>query len=296
MAAEPDQLRSQVDPRQVAAALLRHAGRIGLRLIPGPRPAATSAPEPADAAPGAAVERGSPSASLPAPAAPSPIPQAPAAPRPIAAPRGKVPVITLNLVGAKLREPGDAPDLSLNAARLAAAERLVSGCTDCKLAPTRTRTVFGEGDPAARLVFVGEGPGADEDASGRPFVGRAGQLLDKMITAMRLRREQVFICNIVKCRPPGNRKPEPDEIAACDGHLMRQLEILRPDCMVALGATAATTLLQTQDALGRLRGKWYDWRGVRLMVTYHPSYLLRVPGDKAKAWDDLKMVMDFLKL
>jgi len=176
-------------------------------------------------------------------------------------------------------------------------------CTRCKLYKGRTKIVFGVGDPRAELMFVGEGPGADEDAQGEPFVGRAGQLLNNMIKAMGLRREDVYIANIVKCRPPGNRQPERDECETCSPFLMRQIATVKPKAMVALGATAAKNLLAINAPMSELRGRWYDfkpagsdpsWSGARLAVTYHPAFLLRDPRQKGEAWKDLQMVMKYL--
>ncbi len=176
-------------------------------------------------------------------------------------------------------------------------------CTRCKLHKGRTNLVFGVGNPRAELMFVGEGPGADEDAQGEPFVGRAGQLLNNMIKAMGLRREDVYIANIVKCRPPGNRTPETDECETCSPFLMRQIATIKPKVIVALGATAAKNLLAISSSLGELRGHWYDfkpagsdpsWPGARLAVTYHPAYLLRDPRQKGETWKDLQMVMKYL--
>jgi uracil-DNA glycosylase len=178
-------------------------------------------------------------------------------------------------------------------------------CTRCKLHKGRTKIVFGVGNPRAELMFVGEGPGADEDAQGEPFVGRAGQLLNNMIKAMGLRREDVYIANVVKCRPPGNRTPEPDECEICSPFLMRQIATIKPKVVVALGATAAKNLLAMNSSLGDLRGRFYDfnpagvrgdssWQGARLAVTYHPAYLLRDPRQKGEAWKDLQMVMKYL--
>lgn len=173
----------------------------------------------------------------------------------------------------------------------------VAGCRRCPLHETRSHTVFGEGDPAADLMFVGEGPGADEDRLGRPFVGRAGRLLDDIIEkGMGLRREQVFIANVVKCRPPGNRNPEPVEIASCTPYLHAQIDIIRPQVIVALGKFAAQTLLESKSPISRLRGRFFDYRGIRLMPTFHPSYLLRQPGDKRLAWEDIQQVMNLLSL
>lgn len=151
--------------------------------------------------------------------------------------------------------------------------------------------MYGQGNPNAELVFVGEGPGEDEDLSGLAFVGRAGELLTKMIAAMGYTRDQVYICNIVKCRPPGNRRPEPDEIEQCRPYVERQLEAIRPKAIVALGATATQSLLRTNTGITHLRNRWTEWNGIPVMPTFHPSYLLRAPGEKGKAWADLKLVM-----
>jgi DNA polymerase len=182
-----------------------------------------------------------------------------------------------------------ATDLSLEAIR-----EDIGECTRCKLHERRTKIVFGEGNPAARLVFVGEGPGADEDATGRPFVGRAGQLLDKIIAAIGLRREDVYITNIVKCRPPGNRAPERDEVATCEQFLFRQLALIRPRVIVALGSPAFQCLLRTRETITRARGQWRDWNGIKVLPTFHPAYLLRVPEKKREAWEDMKKVRDYL--
>ncbi len=198
--------------------------------------------------------------------APAPKAEAPApAPAP-AAPAG--PVRTLNEVRTEL---GD--------------------CKRCKLCNGRTQIVFGTGNPKAELVFVGEGPGADEDAQGVPFVGKAGQLLTKMIEAMGFKRDDVYICNVVKCRPPNNRNPEPDEIQACEPFLKAQLASIRPKVIVALGKFAAQTLLRVDTPITRLRGQWREYEGVPLMPTFHPAYLLRSPEEKKHAWLDLQQVM-----
>jgi uracil-DNA glycosylase family 4 len=164
-------------------------------------------------------------------------------------------------------------------------------CTRCKLHMTRKQIVFGDGSSKARLVFVGEGPGADEDEQGLPFVGRAGKLLTQMIEAMGLQRKDVYICNVVKCRPPGNRAPEPDEVTACSPFLLRQIDVMNPKVIVCLGAVAAKTLLNTTRGISQFRGQWLDWRGYKLMATYHPAYLLRNPPAKSEVWKDLQMVM-----
>jgi uracil-DNA glycosylase family 4 len=170
----------------------------------------------------------------------------------------------------------------------------VRACVKCKLHPLRKNAVPGEGNPRARLMFVGEAPGADEDIQGRPFVGKAGQLLTKMIEAMGLKREDVFIANILKCRPPGNREPQPDEITACVPYLAAQIQAINPEMIVALGRHAANTLIGSDEKMGALRGRFHEYKGRELMATFHPSYLLRSPGEKKKAWEDLKMVMSRL--
>jgi uracil-DNA glycosylase family 4 len=169
-------------------------------------------------------------------------------------------------------------------------------CTRCKLHKSRTNIVFGVGNPRAQLVFVGEGPGHDEDVQGEPFVGRAGKLLTQMIEAMGLRREDVYICNVVKCRPPENRLPEKDEIATCSPFLLRQLGVIQPKVICCLGACAAQTLLQTNQGISRFRGEWLDYRGSKLIATYHPAYLLRNPNAKGEVWKDLQKVMAVLGL
>lgn len=193
-----------------------------------------------------------------------------------------------------------------NAERLRALnENHVRACTKCGLAETRTQTVFGQGSPDANLVFVGEAPGFEEDRQGLAFVGRAGQLLTKMIAAMGLTRDDVFICNVLKCRPPNNRDPSADEILACSPYLHEQIETIQPRVLVALGAPAAKTLLNTAQAIGKLRGRFHDYYlsgvtgsgpSIPLMPTYHPAYLLRNASEKGKAWEDLQMVMARLGL
>lgn len=164
-------------------------------------------------------------------------------------------------------------------------------CQRCKLAGGRTQIVYGVGNPEADLVFVGEGPGADEDRQGEPFVGAAGQLLTRMIAAMGFDRQDVYICNVVKCRPPNNRAPEPDEVAACEPFLQRQLAAVKPRVIVALGKSAAAALLKTNAAISSYRGRFHSYQGVPLMPTYHPAYLLRTPSAKREVWEDLRKVM-----
>lgn len=179
-----------------------------------------------------------------------------------------------------------------DAALLEPLAREVAGCTKCRLCKTRKQTVFADGSPAARIMFIGEAPGADEDAQGVPFVGRAGQLLTRMIEdGMGLPRSSVYIANVLKCRPPENRNPEPDEIAACRGYLERQIDLVKPEVLVALGKFAAHFLLETEEGITRLRGKWGSYRGIPVMPTLHPSYLLRQPAQKKEAWEDLLAVL-----
>lgn len=172
----------------------------------------------------------------------------------------------------------------------------IKDCRLCGLHQDRKHIVFGEGNEKAKLVFVGEGPGYDEDITGRPFVGKAGQLLTKIIEAMSLTRDDVYICNIIKCRPPENRNPMPEEIQACLPYLRRQISLIQPDVICALGTFAAQTLLETDKPISRLRGNFHDYKGIRVMPTYHPSYLLRNPDRKRDVWEDIKKLMKELSL
>src|SRR6266850_1498461 len=197
--------------------------------------------------------------------------------------------------------PGSLPPLSREEkTRLLAEleEKQVRICPKCRLSETRTQTVFGEGDVDAPIFFIGEGPGETEDKTGRPFVGRAGQLLDQMIAAMGLKREQVYIANIVKCRPPGNRAPAPDEVETCTPYLVRQIEIIRPRAIVTLGLPASKYMLSSNSTMGRLRGQWHEWRGIKLMPTFHPAYLLRsyTVENRQAVWSDLQKVMNEIGL
>jgi uracil-DNA glycosylase len=187
-------------------------------------------------------------------------------------------------------EPSD------RAAALRIIQEDIGECTRCALHTGRNKLVFGDGSPNARIMFVGEGPGADEDAQGLPFVGKAGQLLNNMIGAMGLQREEVYIANVVKCRPPGNRTPEPEEANTCSPFLFKQIDVVRPEVLVALGATAATYLLGQRQPLAGLRGRVYSFRGTKLIVTYHPAFLLRDPRQKKEAWADLQIAMRELGL
>jgi uracil-DNA glycosylase len=171
----------------------------------------------------------------------------------------------------------------------------IGDCTRCKLHTLgRTQIVFGVGNPEADLMFVGEAPGRDEDLQGFPFVGRAGQLLTKIIEAIALKREDVYIANVIKCRPPENRNPEPDEVASCEPFLFRQIDIIKPKVIVALGKFGAQTLLRTLDPISRLRGRVFDYRGAKLIPTFHPAYLLRNPSSKREVWEDMKLVRSLL--
>jgi uracil-DNA glycosylase len=211
---------------------------------------------------------------------------------PPAPPPSPAPQPTTSLIMKPLEPPDE--DRDAGAPRGAAGLQLVreelGDCKRCKLCATRTNIVFGVGNPDASLVFVGEAPGADEDAQGEPFVGKAGQLLTKMIEAMGYARGDVYICNVLRCRPPGNRNPEPDEVAACEPFLKKQLGAIRPRMIVALGKFAVQCLLRDDSPIGRLRGNLRSYEGIPLMPTFHPAYLLRDPSKKKLAWDDLKAV------
>jgi len=185
---------------------------------------------------------------------------------------------------------GPAMRRSPSPSSLEAVRSELGDCRRCKLHPYRTQIVFGTGNPHAKLVFIGEAPGRDEDLQGEPFVGQAGQLLNKIIQAIQLRREEVYIANIIKCRPPQNRNPEPDEIAACEPFLIKQLQVIRPRLICALGTFAAQTLLKTEEKISSLRGNFHEYQGILLMPTYHPAFLLRNPGRKREVWEDMKKI------
>lgn len=188
------------------------------------------------------------------------------------------------------RHPGASP--VAQAASLEELRGAIGDCRLCKLCSGRTHLVFGVGNPRAKLMFVGEGPGRDEDLQGEPFVGRAGQLLTDIITkGMGMQRSDVYIANVVKCRPPENRNPEPDEVAACEPFLKKQIDLIRPEIIVGLGKFAVQTLLQSKVAISRLRGNWHSYHGIKLMPTFHPAYLLRNPADKKLVWEDIKKVI-----
>jgi len=222
----------------------------------------------------------------PEPAAANP-PQAPAPKKAAAAASVREP-ISSSTSSSGVQTP--ATDLSADTLPIIQAE--VAACTQCdELASTRTQTVFGVGNPKARLCFLGEAPGADEDRQGEPFVGRAGQLLTKIIEACTLQRSDVYILNVLKCRPPGNRTPLPHEVENCRGFLDRQLALIQPEYICCLGAVAAQTLLQTETTIGRLRGTIHQYRGIGVLCTYHPAYLLRNPAAKKDVWEDMKILM-----
>ena len=186
------------------------------------------------------------------------------------------------------------PVLEISDASLEAIREDIGDCRRCKLHERRRTIVFGEGNIQAKLVFIGEGPGAEEDSTGRPFVGRAGQLLDKIIAAIGFKREDVYIANVVKCRPPGNRPPERDEVDTCEQFLFRQLAFIKPKVIVTLGSPAFQCLLRTRESISRARGEWRDLNGVMLMPTFHPAFLLRSPDKKREVWEDMKKVRDYL--
>ena len=283
---------------------LRSERAFGLHAVPAP-PDSAVAPMASLTAP-ETEEDIEPEAALPLPA-----PRAPASrtPAPVAAPPARP---STQLFGEDPAAPGllmptpdtpafDAPPLAPDEKRarlIALDNNEVRGCTKCRLCEQRKQTVFGEGDPDAKLFFIGEGPGENEDRTGRPFVGRAGEQLDRWIAAMGLKREQVMIANIVKCRPPGNREPAPDEVATCTPYLMRQLEIVRPRVIVTLGRPSSQHMLQSKLSMSRLRGQWQQWRGIKLMPTYHPAYVLRqyTYETRSAVWGDLKQVMAELGL
>ena len=199
------------------------------------------------------------------------------------------------MTGTELDMLADA-QVAIQAESLEELRAAIGDCQRCKLCSGRTNIVFGVGDPHARLMFVGEGPGRDEDLQGEPFVGRAGQLLTDIITkGMGLKREAVYICNVVKCRPPENRNPEPDEVAACEPFLKQQIDIVRPEIIIGLGKFAVQTLLGSKVPIGKLRGTWASYHGIKLMPTFHPAYLLRNPADKKLVWEDIKQVLKVMR-
>ena len=280
-------MADQPNPRSelaaVAAALRGHLAwqeAEGGRSILKSKDAKAAEPAPLKAKPLAAVP-----APLAAPRAPAPAP----VPTPIVArPAPKPPP---RAAPAPVAPPSAPSAQGPQGQTLDELRRELADCPRCKLCKGRTNLVFGTGSPHAELVFVGEGPGEEEDKQGVPFVGRAGELLTKMIDAMGYSRDQVYICNVVKCRPPGNRNPEPDEIEACEPFLKAQLRMIHPKVIVAMGRFAAQTLLRDSTAISKLRGTWREYEGIALMPTFHPAYLLRSPNEKKVAWGDLQQVM-----
>jgi DNA polymerase len=266
-------------PRSPIADIARQARDLLGRVRDSRWPDLAPAPARTAARPGAATGR--------APAAARPAASAPA--RTAGRERPAPPPPTPAATAAVLELPGPWSSLEQIA-------RAIEGCTKCPLHASRTRAVPGEGNPNPRLLFVGEAPGADEDRLGRPFVGAAGQLLDRMIAAMGLARGDVFIANVLKCRPPGNRAPLPAEVEACAPHLRAQIQLLAPEVICTLGNPATQTLLGVTEGIRRMRGRFSSYRGTPVLPTFHPSYLLRTPADKRLAWDDLQQIMDRLGL
>lgn len=265
---------------RIAKQRLEGLERAGVTHVPKRRKAAAGAAKPS-AAPVAAVAEAPPAKGA-------------SVSKPEAKPSIAKPTAVVAETSLLAPEVAQSPNLSRDEriAALSVIQSEVAGCTRCKvLADTRTQTVFGVGNPEARICFFGEAPGADEDRQGEPFVGRAGQLLNKMITACGLKREEVYILNVLKCRPPENRNPLPNEVTNCRGYFERQLDIIRPEIICCLGAVAAQSLLQTEVTIGKLRRKFHDHRGIPVICTYHPAYLLRNPAAKVDAWEDLKMMM-----
>ncbi len=280
--------------RQAAGELARHLAWLrdaGVRELPVPVAERVARPAPG----GRSAEAGTSPAVEPAPSRPASLrPASPVAPRPPTPTPTQSQTQTSTPIQSQTPPSAGAgaeAGKGTGSPELRSIRDELGDCRRCKLHGGRTTLVFGVGDPHAELMFVGEGPGADEDLQGEPFVGKAGQLLTRMIEAMGFRREQVYIANVVKCRPPGNRDPEPAEIEACEPFLKKQIEAVRPKVIVALGKFAAQTLLRSAIPITRLRGSWGEYQGVRLMPTFHPAYLLRSPREKVKAWEDLKQVM-----
>lgn len=208
------------------------------------------------------------------------------------APPPETPVVAAIEPPSPIEETAPMSSLTDRKSALEVLQQEVAACTQCsELASTRTQTVFGVGTPKARVCFFGEAPGADEDRLGEPFVGRAGKLLTKIIEACSFRREDVYILNVLKCRPPGNRNPSPDEVTNCRRFFERQLDIIQPEYLCCLGAVAAQNLLDTTEPIGKLRGEFHQWRGIKVLATYHPAYLLRNPPAKRDVWDDMKILM-----
>ncbi len=221
-------------------------------------------------------------------------PPPPVAPGTVSRSSSPAPPATGKVEGNLFADEMPNPGFAAQDESLAPIEAEALACVACRLHETRTNVVFGVGNPQARLMFIGEGPGRDEDQQGEPFVGRAGQLLNKIITAMGTTREDVYIANAVKCRPPQNRNPEADEMKACEGFLQRQIALIRPEVIVLLGRVAVQGILKSNAPMSRLHGKFHEWNGFRVMCTYHPAYLLRNPSAKGMVWEDMKLVRDAL--
>ncbi|GAA5508736.1 uracil-DNA glycosylase [Novipirellula caenicola] len=280
-----------------AAALADHLARAGVQWMPRPNADAVESLKSRFQTVAAAGSAASRAAAPVAKTAPAPVAASSGAPSggsvgPAKQPPRR-PALNPTLLSDHAKPyPGPSLPVVERESELATLATEVAGCQRCpQLVRCRTKTVFGEGNAAARVVFFGEGPGADEDRSGRPFVGKAGQLLTKMIQACKFAREEVYILNTVKCRPPGNRNPEPEEIANCRPYFERQIELIRPEYIVCLGAVSGQSLLDSKLSVGRLRGQFHPYFDSKVIVTYHPAYLLRNPAAKKAAWEDLQMML-----
>jgi len=268
------------DPRALARAYLEQQRELGTDGVVLPQSESLSAAASPDWRPGSGKPDGAPPSQTPG-ASPGP-------------PRDDTPMPPAGIIYDPPSGDLFTKDPIREAASLAAVATLIASCEKCRLCETRTKTVPGEGSDQARLVVVGEGPGRTEDETGRPFVGQAGELLTKILAAIELPREQVYICNVVKCRPPDNRTPQYDEVAACLPYLWRQIELLHPKVILAMGGTAAQSLLDAKSALGALRNKVHRFRGIPVVVTYHPAALLRNPNWKKPTWDDVRFARRLL--
>tara|TARA_R110002072_G_scaffold303069_2_gene492760 strand:- start:114486 stop:115502 length:1017 start_codon:yes stop_codon:yes gene_type:complete len=279
---------------------------VSQRTAVAPSPGISGAAAPRTTMPGASAPRTSPAGTAPAASSSTSIAaqqSSPATGKPTSTPAAAtVPVVRqllpsstgalpqeFSLDTTEVRRPCSVAPLDERVAGLSRVAQQVAACVRCQeLAETRTQTVFGVGNPEADIMYIGEAPGADEDRKGEPFVGKAGQLLDKITVACKLTREEIYICNILRCRPPGNRNPTPDEAANCREYLEAQIETVDPKYIVCWGSVAAHNLLGTKAAIGKLRGKFFDYKGIKVLCTYHPSYLLRSPGAKKDVWADMK--------
>jgi uracil-DNA glycosylase family 4 len=282
--------------RELGALELPHEGAlpVGRPLVEAASAPAPSTPPPPVAAPAPPTPTVPPAAPVAASARPTPAPVVkPAAAPPVVRALFGEPAVA---VAPPRISSGPPLEGEARVSALTVIQDEVRGCTSCRLGATRRNTVFARGTPFARLVFIGEGPGEQEDKQGLPFVGPAGQLLDKIISAMGLSPDDVYVANIVKCRPPNNRVPEPDEMRTCTPFLVRQLDLVRPEVIVALGRTAVGFLLDSKESMSRLRGKWHTYEGIPVLPTWHPAYLLRTPEAKADTWADMKVVMARLGL